>query len=729
MPQLSRMILAARHLGSFLTGIVRAYAEVFFLSRTMVGLVLVVGTLLNWDVGAAGLISVASACLFAKLTKLESRTLQAGYYTYNPLLVGLSLGAVLSLSWLTAVLIAVAGVMTYLLTAGLVHLLRYYLNLPALSLPFVLASAATHTAALRYAGLTPAPRKLASFLVNDFGLPTIVAGFLKTVGAVFFVPSVLVGGLFAAMLLVRSRILFGLAVGGYLVGTTLRGALLGSWQYVYGDIMSFNFLLTAMAVGGIFLIPSITSFVVAMAAVAVSIVLVDATQVFSYYFAVPAYTLPFNLATLGVVYALSVNRFPGMTKYFAACPEETLENELVRRARFDAAGRPLALPFHGRWTVWQGFDGKWTHQGTWRYAYDFVITDEEGNTHSGTPTQLRDFYCYRKPVLSPCRGRVVAVVDDLPDNPPGRVDKANNWGNYVLIYDDRGFYVELSHFAYASIRVGVGDRVQQGTVLGLCGNSGYSPQPHLHIHVQATERIGDETLPFSFARYLDDKAFTTDGRPPVGAEIESAELDDRLDSATDFLLNETYRFDVRRDGLPAGIWDVTVKMAVDGTFYFESSRGGKLFFGKLGGTFFCYRSDGNDEVLNLIGCALPKLPLVRTADRTWSDVVPVGRAAGLPRRTWLRMLSPWAAQFGTATTRHRYVGRNLIETVLTVPGEKPRFFNVELDCDGGWAAFRSERLEIRAITPAEEATAEFYPESSDATITLRVAAATGSRRQ
>src|SRR5262245_722495 len=108
----AELVGVVRRIGSFLAGIVRAYAEVFFLSRTMVGVVLVVGTLLNWDVGASGLIAVAAACGFAKLVKLDSRTLQAGYYTYNPLLVGLSLGAVLSFTWMSAVLIAVAGVMT-----------------------------------------------------------------------------------------------------------------------------------------------------------------------------------------------------------------------------------------------------------------------------------------------------------------------------------------------------------------------------------------------------------------------------------------------------------------------------------------------------------------------------------------------------------------------------------------------------------------------------------------
>lgn len=689
---------AARRIWAVVTGIVRAYAEVFFLSRTMVGVVLLVGTLLNWDVGLAGLISVAAACAFAKLTKLDARILQAGYYTYNPLLVGLSLGAHLSLSSRVAIYIAVAGVMTFLLTAAIVHAFRYFLNLPALSLPFVVASAITHTAALRYSALVPAPREIEPFLTHDYGLPLAMAGFLKSIGAVFFVPSVLVGGLFAVLLLVRSRILFLLAVGGYFFGTTLRGALSGSFDTVYTDVMSFNFMLTAMAVGGIFLIPSRTSFLTAAAAVAVSIVVVDAVQVFGYFFAVPAYTLPFNLVTLGVVYALTVNQFPGMTKYFGASPEETLENDLVRRARFDAAGRPLLLPVLGRWTVWQGCDDQWTHQGAWQHAYDFVITDDEGRTHAGTPTQLADFYCYRKPVVAPCRGRVVAVVDDLPDNPLGRIDRTNNWGNYVVLLDDRGFYVELSHFAFRSIKVAVGERVEPGTMLGLCGNSGYSPQPHLHIHVQATERVGDATLPFSFARYFDDGALIADGRPAKGATIESASMDDSLAASTDFMLNDELTFEIVRNGRPTRRrLQLTVKMALDGTFFFESTSGGRLYFGKHNGTFYFYRADGHDELLELMYRALPRLPLVRAARLAWRDVVPIGLVTRGWRRAALRLLAPFAEWAGRATATSRFVGRREVETTIAVPGGGQRVLQVVLDDDFGFMSFRDGAWELRAV--------------------------------
>ncbi|MBS0208660.1 MAG: urea transporter [Planctomycetes bacterium] len=647
------------------SGLVRAYAEVFFLSRATVGLVLLVGTLLNWNVGVCGLIAVAAACLFARLVGMGSRLLESGFYTYNPLLVGLSLGAKLSLTPLTAVLIAIAGMMTFMLTAAAVHVLRYYFSLPVLTLPFVLAGAVAHVAALHYSSLPVEPRAVAPYLAGDFGLPLLIPAFFKTLGCIFFVPSVPIGMVFSLILWVRSRILFFLAVGGYAFGVLLRGSLVGSYEQAAGDMMNFNFMLVAMALGGVFLVPSWSSFLIAAVGVAVSMVLVDAVQVFSYAFAVPFYTLPFNLVTLGVVYALTICQYQGMTRYFGATPEETLENDLVRRARFDHAGRGLALPFHGAWSVWQGCDGPWTHKGPWQHAFDFVITDHEGNTHADDGTELKDYYCFRKPVLSPCRARVVAVVDDLPDNPINRVNKTHNWGNYVLLLDDRGFYVELSHFAYQSIKVRVGDRVEPGHLLGLCGNSGYSPQPHLHIHVQLAEPLGSPTVPFSFVRYATEQTFFADARPQCGERVEPAAVLPTLDAATDYLLNQTLCFDLFEHDRPAGKLELAVKMAVDGTLYFESSAGGRLYFGKHNGTFYCYRLDGSDRWLAAMYRALPSLPLVRAGRWQWNDVVPIGLVASGWRRALAHLVAPFFGGAALAHTSHRYVAEGVIETVAT----------------------------------------------------------------
>jgi len=37
----------------------------------------------------------------------------------------------------------------------------------------------------------------------------------------------------------------------------------------------------------------------------------------------------------------------------------------------------------------------------------------------------------------------------------------------------------------------VGDKVQRGQIIGLCGNSGNSSEPHLHYHLQNTPLYQD----------------------------------------------------------------------------------------------------------------------------------------------------------------------------------------------------------------------------------------------
>lgn len=701
---------------SLLAGLCRCYAEIFFLSDPRVGMVLLLSTMLNWNVGVAGLLSVASAWAFAWLIHVDRRVLESGCYTYNPLLVGLALGSMLSLSWLTVFLILAAGVLTFLLTIVMVHTLRLYLNLPALSLPFVLASAIAYLATLRYSNLLIQAPQPWEWLAWDFSLPPMAIGFCKSLGAIFFVPSVAVGLTFSVLLAWRSRILFLLAVYGYVVGTLLRAAMYGSLGQACRDLNGFNFILIAMAIGGVYLVPSWKSFLIAAMGVAISMIVLDAV---GYQFGVPAYTLPFNLVTLGLLYTLGLHAFPGMAKIVGATPEETLEHDLVSRARFHGQGRTLALPFFGKWTVWQAFDDEWTHQGPWRYAYDFVIVDGDGETNNGGQ-QLKDYYCYGKPVLAPCRGRIVKVISDLPDNAVGRVDKANNWGNYVVIQDERGFHVELSHFAAGSIRVKAGDWVEPGHTLGLCGNSGYSPQPHLHVHVQVSEQVGSATLPFSFTSYLEGDEYRANDLPRKSRQVEQATVSTKLEALTDFLLNERLRFEVLRRGKPAGELLLTVKMAMDGTFYFESQRGGRLYFGKQAGTFYFYRLEGGDPWLGLLYQALPRLPLVQRDGLHWHDYIPA-RLLISRWKCWIAHLTaPFFARVARANTEHRFSDRRTIETTICAPFWAMRqTAQVRLGSEHGFELIQVGEIELRACRIVESELSDIQNEASGGSVATK----------
>ena len=662
--------------------LLRSYSELLFIENTWVGAIMF---LMSWIIppaGFSGLIAVLTAYGVARLLGMRQQFLSSGFYTYNPLLVGMGIGFALKFSWLMIVFVISASVITLLLTITLSTFFRHYLGLPVLSLPFVIASSAAYFASLKYPELQhfspwqlPGPPTEGGFDPSfgnfklpppplEYTFPMGIRGFFRSMGAILFIPSVMAGVTHATLIFIRSRILLALAVMGYFVGTSLRAAMLGSWQKAFEDVNGFNFALISMAIGGVFLIPSLRSFLVATLAVGASALLIDALQVVLSGHNLPIYTLPFNLVTLSFLYAASAAGYPEIAVQMGSTPEETLDASLARRNRFQGDVRSIRLPFFGSWTVWQAFNDEWTHKGPWQYAYDFVITDEQGRTYSGEGGELTDFYCYRKPVLAPIRGRVVHVENDLPDNPINHFNEDHNWGNYLVILDSRGFHVEISHFAAGSIRVKPGDWVVPGAILGLCGNSGYSPQPHIHIQAQLGELPSGGTIPFSFVSFIDDAGFHANGLPHKGTAIHATPVDPQLDALTDFCLNEWYDYELSIRGKVIATQRLEVQMALDGTFYFSTPRG-QLFFGKEEGTFYFYRLVGNDPILRLLFLSLPRLPLTFEEGMTWEDALPISVAtSGVKRILALVAASVWP-KLARIDVHMSFSRRNVIETHVT----------------------------------------------------------------
>lgn len=673
----------------------RSYAEVFFLNGGLVGAALFGITLLNPRLGLAGIIAVLSAYAFARFIGLGKAFLESGVYTCNPLLVGLSIGHLFQLTPLAVFFCIAAGVLTLLVTVTLANIFSVYLRLPLLSLPFVVVSSLAYMASLRYGNLLTSTSHSPAFLNHDFGLPAWLAGFFKSFGALLFTPSVLVGAALAALILIRSRILFLLAALGYAVGASVRYGMLGSPAKAFNDPLNFNFLLIAMAVGGVFLIPSLRSYSIAAIAVALSTIVMDAIAGFWSYYGIPAFTLPFAVVTLGVLYVLGLVGNPLVAQRIGRTPEETLETHLANRLRYPGTDRTLLPPFAGKWTVWQGFDGGWTHKGAWRYAYDFVITDDTGKTHTGDGSRLEDYHCFHKPVLAPVRGRIAHLVDDLPDSPVNQPDKLNNWGNLVIIADPRGFSVELSHFACKSLRVKVGDWVERGTVLGLCGNSGYSPQPHIHIQAQLLETPGAATVPFSLVSYLADGTFHANDLPREKQTIEPLYPNRRLDASTNFVLDEEYRYSVRHANRDLAPLHLKVRMGLDGIFYFDSGQA-TLAFGRHEGTFYAYQFTGRDPRLLALFLALPRLPLGTRDGIRWHDHLPVGIVAGGLRGALVGVASSFWPKLAEVRVTQTCHGENRIETLLesTALGLR-KSGTVLFDRNKGIAALTFDGWELR----------------------------------
>ena len=187
-------------------------------------------------------------------------------------------------------------------------------------------------------------------------------------------------------------------------------------------------------------------------------------------------------------------------------PEGNLYAYTTNRERLARPGAvALTLPFRGAWRCTQGYaDGGHgpTHLGDWGQALDFVIADADGRTYQGTGLALSDYYAYNKPVLAPADGTVAEVIQHLDDNAIGEVNLVQNWGNTVVLCHAPGLYTQLSHLRAQSVPVQVGDQVRRGDIVGTCGSSGRSPEPHLHFQVQATPYVGSRTLAYPLAYFM-----------------------------------------------------------------------------------------------------------------------------------------------------------------------------------------------------------------------------------
>jgi len=173
----------------------------------------------------------------------------------------------------------------------------------------------------------------------------------------------------------------------------------------------------------------------------------------------------------------------------------------------------VRLPLDGPIVVGWGGDTVTTnyHAATpdQRWAYDLLVLPAGHGS-----ADLHSYGCYGLDVLAPAAGTVALVHDGEPDQDPSTFvpNMEAPAGNHVALKLDTGTYLLLAHLVPGSIAVAKGDAVAEGQVLGQCGNSGNTSEPHVHLHHvrQMPEQIGfGEGLPLYFRDH--------DGAPmPVG---------------------------------------------------------------------------------------------------------------------------------------------------------------------------------------------------------------------
>jgi len=607
---------------SFFPGIINSYTQVFFSNNRVFASILLVVSFFDFWAGTAGMFAVVISNTMAYLIGLNQANIKKGYYGFNSLLVGLGFGVYYQPGIPFFIVLAFAAILTVFLTLWFEGVIGKY-GLPYLSLSFLFGTWLVSLATRQFTSLQVSEHGI--YMTNEMfllgghpmvssynwltnlGLPEPVRLYFTSLGAIFFQYHLFAGILITIGLIIYSRIAFILSLVGFFSAYfyyQIVGANIHELSYSY---IGFNFILTSIAIGGFFIIPSRWSFLWVILLTPVISIVLTSTQAILSLFQLSVYSLPFNLVVLLFLYSLKFReRYftkPELVGYQQYEPEKNLYSHINYKARFGKSlFFPFILPFWGTWKVTQGHNGAFTHQGDWRHALDFELVDEEESTYADKGDYPEDYYAYNKPVIAPADGRVEEIVDEVDDNLIGKVDIENNWGNTIIIRHADQLFTKISHLKKGSFKVAAGDPVKKGQIVAHCGNSGRSPYPHIHFQVQGTPYIGSKTLEYPISHFIHQEivsfALKSYEIPVKDEMISNISKNHSLEKAFHFIPGQKFSYQVKNQaGKEYQVdWEVQID-ALNSTFLYCEKTNSRVYFYNDGEIHYFTHFDGDKSSL------------------------------------------------------------------------------------------------------------------------------------
>lgn len=566
----------------FPQSIINSYGQVFFSDNKPFALLILLVTFIDFYTGAFGLFTVLVTNGMAYWFGFDKFKIRQGYYGFNSLLVGLGLGIYFQPDLLLLLIVLLAGILTLFFSVTMEGVIGKY-ALPYLSIPFIISLWAMTLASREFMELGLSERGIYTLndlyiigggpLVNlyewwnQIPIPSPVRSYFLSLGAILFQYNVLTGLLISIGLLIYSRIAFSLSLIGFFTAYIFYMIIGAKFSEVHYSYIGFNYILSAIALGGFFIVPNRSSYLwVILVVPLVAIVTISLSSILAPYY-LPVYSLPFNIVALIFLYVLKFrihNKAQLNPVYIQQnSPEKNLYSHVNFIERFGReAPIPIHLPFHGEWIVTQGHNGSLTHKSSWRHAWDFEIADDDGKTFRSKGDFPDDYYCYNKNIIAPADGVIEEIVDSIADNIIGEKNLEYNWGNTIVIKHSDYLYSKLSHLKPNSIEVKEGQKVKRGDLLAKCGNSGNSPYPHLHFQLQATPHIGSSTLDYPISNYFADQQgkaeIKTVSIPEKNEKLSNIQVNSALRKAFHFVPGQKFRFSVSGENKFDVEWEVKI---------------------------------------------------------------------------------------------------------------------------------------------------------------------------
>lgn len=717
----------------FLDSILNSYSQVFFSKNTLFGIILATVSFVDFYAGLFGLLAVMIANVAAWLIGFDRFKIGEGYLGFNALLVGLGLGIYFEPGWLLVFLVALAGIMTLLVSTAMEGVIGKY-ALPYLSIPFVLSLWMFMLGSREFQALGLNERGI--YTLNDIyiiGGPTLVRvyewwnnlplltslkAYLLSLGAIFFQYNVFSGALIAVGLLIYSRIAFTLSLLGFYIAFLFYLIIGVKFSEIAYSYIGFNYILTSIAVGGFFVIPHRNSYLALFAIIPITAVLTISISGAFAIWQLPIYSLPFNITVLLSLYALKfrVNNKANLSTIFVQhnSPEKNLYAFLNYRRRFGAPDSiPVHLPFYGEWTVTQGHNGQYTHKDDWRHAWDFEIKDEMGKTYRNSGDYPSDYYCYDKNIVSPADGVVEEVVDQLEDNVIGQRDLENNWGNTIVLKHSEYLYTKLCHLKPGSVTVKKGETVKRGQTIARCGNTGNSPYPHLHFQAQAFPFIGSKTLEYPLSEFLvrngNGAELKTAGFPVMGEVVSNIQANAALKKAFKFTPGEKINFKITGGAFSESHWEVKRDIYLNRYIECRETRAKAWFRVSDSMMYFVHFEGPRRSPLYLFYLSAYKISFGYNRDLVIKDTFPVNKVFN-PRKIMLQdFLAPFFRYLkGEYSIAYPDLKNDFLSDEIKLRGmiikrmagsEKEKMeFSFKVDNQGlREFAFRSKKINIQAV--------------------------------
>ncbi len=255
----------------FLETLCRGVGNVVFQDNAVTGLLVLIGIgISSWTASVDFLIGAAIATLIAKWFRADDHSIEHGMFAFSGGYVGLLMGVLLEkeVPFLTGewlLLLILGGILAVPLTAGL-GLAFGKLNISATALPILLLLWAIMAGVL-YTNLpqnSVAPQVLPVGQAAAYTWETFVYGILNGFGQIFVQVNPITGALILLGIFVNSRIGALMALLGGVTAVLVAWALGYDEPVVRNGVIAFNSILTAIGLGGFFLVFSGRSLVYAL---------------------------------------------------------------------------------------------------------------------------------------------------------------------------------------------------------------------------------------------------------------------------------------------------------------------------------------------------------------------------------------------------------------------------------------------------------------------------------